>query len=488
MRQTRLNLASLIAMAGGQGSLAPGVAFLAIIGMLLAAPAVAAQSVSGGASPPRVLRPSDTLRLTLADARALALRSNPQLRAARLDIDVARGELRQASLLVRSNPSADVLAGGTGAEVGVTQEIEVAGQRGARRAAGRAGVDRAQAGVLNATRLTVADVDRAFYRLTANRQRELLANEVLALNSRLADVAGRQLAAGDISQLDANLGTVEYGRSRSRALAARRERQRAESELRRLVGVSADTPIAPVADLHADLLAGTQAGNGRSGDSTAVTSRVAGTSAVTGVRSAPGDTLRFDSLSVDSLTALALARRPDLLERAAATRQALALASVARREAFPNLALRGSSERLEGGEGRVLRPGIGITLPAFNRNQGEVEARRAEARQTELGRAALVAGIRIDVAQAVAAYETAADEVDVLERTVLTPARENRRLLEVAYRAGKVGLPVLLLIRNQVIDAELEYWDAWLSAREALADLAEATGATVAPPPAGAPR
>jgi hypothetical protein len=52
-------------------------------------------------------------------------------------------------------------------------------------------------------------------------------------------------------------------------------------------------------------------------------------------------------------------------------------------------------------------------------------------------------------------------------------------LLETAYREGKVGLPVLLLIRNQVISAELEYWTAWLEEREAFAALAEATGANM---------
>ena len=59
----------------------------------------------------------------------------------------------------------------------------------------------------------------------------------------------------------------------------------------------------------------------------------------------------------------------------------------------------------------------------------------------------------------------------MLERTVLGPARDNRRLLEAAYREGKVGLPVLLLIRNQVIDAEQDYWTAWLAERVAEADL-----------------
>ena len=416
--------------------------------VLLAVPGARAQQAEQPPANPAPMAatrvPGDTLRLTLAGARTLARQSNPDLQAFRLDIAIARGELRQAGVLLPSNPSADVLVGGPGAEVGLTQEIEIAGQRGARRAAGRAGLERAEARVLNAARLTIADVDRGYYRLVASRQRELLATEVLTLNQRLADVATRQLAAGDISQLEANLATVEYGRSRSKALAAQRERQEAESEILHLLGLPPRTPIAPVMDLRADLIT--------SGGSS-------------------------DSLPAASLTALALSRRPDLVERAAATRQALALASVARREAFPNLQLRASSEQLEGGEGRVLRPGIGITLPAFNRNQGEVEARRAEARQAELERAALVAGIRADVGRAAAAYSTAAAEVRVLDETVLAPARENRRLLEIAYRAGKVGLPVLLLIRNQVIDAELEYWDAWLAAHEALADLAATTGA-----------
>ena len=39
---------------------------------------------------------------------------------------------------------------------------------------------------------------------------------------------------------------------------------------------------------------------------------------------------------------------------------------------------------------------------------------------------------------------------------------------------------MLLLIRNQAIDAELEYWEAWLAQHIALAELDEATGETVA--------
>jgi len=117
-----------------------------------------------------------------------------------------------------------------------------------------------------------------------------------------------------------------------------------------------------------------------------------------------------------------------------------------------------------------------VSLPIFNRNRGDVAARTAEARKADLEGAALAAEIRLEVARSLDAYLSASAESKLLENTVLAPARENRRLLEIAYREGKVGLPVVLLIRNQVIDAELDYWSAWLAEREALTDLILNTG------------
>ena len=420
---------------------------------------------------------TDTVRLSWPEARALVIRQSPELLAARLDTTVARGELRQAGLWLRFNPSAELLGagGGNGSEVGVSQELEIFNQQGARRAAGRAGLTRAHAGVANASRLALSEVERAFYRLVAATRRSALANEVLGLNHRLAEVANRQLGEGEISRLEYNLATVELGRSRARALAAERERMGGNLELGRLLGLPASTVLVP------------------SADSLAVPAWADSTAAVSLTGNAPGAGAAGSGALTpqlapvqDSLVTLALAQRPDLAERAAAIRQAEAQATVAGREAWPNLVLRGSSEQ-EAGESRAFRPGVGLTLPLFNRNRGEVEARRAEAQQATLERAALTIQVRAEVASAVAAYQAAAAEVRVLETTVLGPARQNRQLLETAYREGKIGLPELLLIRNQAIEAELDYWTAWLAAREASAALAEATSQNLTPPAARAP-
>lgn len=404
---------------------------------------------------------ADSVRLTLDQARGLALQGNPDLLATRVDTSIARGELRQAAL-VRFNPTMDLLgaAGGNGAEASLSQEVELFGQRGARARTARRSLDRTRAGVENATRLTIASVDRLFYRLAATSRRAVLADEVLAVNERLQDVAQRQLVAGEISRLDLNLAIVELGRSRARALGERREQEQVMRAFARAVGLGPDTPI--VAEID------TARGDGRSSD-------------------APGLRFRRRSLDADSLTAIALARRPDLAEAEATRRQARAAVSLSRREALPNLILRLAGEPGADGTGRAVRGGVGITVPLLNRKQGEVQARRAATRQAELERAALLSTVRTEVAAAVASYRSAQAQVQSLETTVLSAARQNRQLVEIAYREGKVGLPVLLLIRNQAIDAELDYWTAWLAEREALATLSEAT-ATNSTPGAGTGR
>ena len=198
----------------------PTIAWVVLLSSLQGSPSIA----------PLLRGPQDTLKLSLREARARALFGNPDLGAARLDTVVARGEYRQAGLLFPANPSAGLLGGGEGTEFELSQEVEIAGQQAARRVAGRAGLERAAAGVSNVARLTLADVDRTFYRLAAAARRTVLAEEVAGLNRRLAEVTQRQLEAGEISRLEFNLATVELGRSRARLLAERREaRQRRQS-------------------------------------------------------------------------------------------------------------------------------------------------------------------------------------------------------------------------------------------------------------------
>ena len=430
----------------------PWVLLWHVLAATFVANAVSAKALRGQ---PTQTGAKEEIRLTLTEARERADTANKQLAAARLDTAIAKGELRQRGIL-QFNPTADVLGpfDSESAEMGVSQELEVAGQRGYRLASGRANLDRSRASARNAARTIIGAIDRSFYRLASATERTKLSEDVLILSQRLASITERQLAAGEVSRLDYNLAVIELGRSRSRLLASQRQREQASVELTRLLGLNARVMIVPVIE-------------NLEGDDTPE----AGNAVPIGTHP---HAARAATLKLDSLVSLALSLRPDLTARAASLRQAQAELGLTRRSALPNLMMRAVSE--PGGSGRLIRGGVGLSLPIFNRNQGEAEARRAGVSQARLESLALVADVKAEVSSELAAYQAAAEQVEILETTVLIPARQNRQLLETAYREGKVGLSVLLLIRNQVIDAELEYWEAWLAEREALANLREATG------------
>lgn len=390
----------------------------------------------------------DTLVLTLADVRRLSLRQNPAFLAERQETAIARGELRQARIY-RFNPDLSALAprgSGSSAELTLMQEIEWAGQRGLRIGAARTGLTRASASVRNAGRLTLAEASVAFYRALAAQRRLSVTQDVLALNERLLAAVRIQLREGELSTLEGNLAEIEFGRARGRVLTARRAATSATLELTRQLGLGPDVSVRLVGD-------------------TSSTANID----VMAVSSAP-------PLAQDSLIALAFNRRPDLIARIASVREFETLTSLARREAIPNIRVGAATERSTGGGSPGVGLALGLSLPFLNRGQGVVAQRRAQAEQARLALRATELRVRTELVDALRAYRTASDEAAVFQQMVLRPARQNTQLLESAYRAGKIPLPTLLLLRNQLLDAELGYWDAWLAQREAVVRLGAATG------------
>lgn len=410
---------------------------------------------------------ADTVVLSLLEVQRLALTRNASFLAAREDASIARGGLQQARLL-RFNPDLQAqlpgVIAGTSDEPGsitLLQELELAGQRRTRIAAARAGVSRASAGVSNAARLTIADASVAFFRTLAAERRRTVAQAVLGLNERLATAVRTQLREGEISVLDANLAEIEVGRARGRVLAAQRDAATALLELTRQIGLAPSTVV-------------------RLEDNTADDALLIAESS-----RASGDRSAFVPLTSppDSLIEVALRRRADLAERVAAIREAEALTTAAQRERFPNLRLgvfverRPESVTASGSRFPRVGPALGITLPFLNRNQGVIAQREALATQARYERDAAALRVETDVTSALRAYETASAELDVFTTTVLDPARRNSDLLDTAFQAGKIPLPTLLLLRNQLLDAELGYWDAWLAQHTARVQLDAATGA-----------
>jgi cobalt-zinc-cadmium efflux system outer membrane protein len=175
---------------------------------------------------------------------------------------------------------------------------------------------------------------------------------------------------------------------------------------------------------------------------------------------------------------MAQARRPDVSASARRVAQAETLTRLARREAVPDLGLGALLQR----EGGALSPRVGLqielSIPVWNRNQGPVSQREADARRAALEREATLLAVRAEVTDAHQAYLAASEEEAVFADQALAPARRNQELLETAYREGEIDLPSLILLRNQLLDAEIGYGDAWLARRLSFTELEAAVGTT----------
>ena len=278
----------------------------------------------------------------------------------------------------------------------------------------------------------------AFYTALAAEERLRVATEVAGLNERLMEAVRIQLREGEISIMEANLAAIEVGRARARVLSARRTATSAQLALGRLVGAPPEVAV-----------------------------RVE-----TEVAPAPAP----KTLDPDGLLAAALEQRPDLAAAATAVLQSETLTRLARREAIPNLEIVAIAERDGIGSEPRVGLGVGLPLPFWDRNQGVVARRRAETDRAAYALEATRLEVRTEVIDAYRSYVAAAEEVAVFEADVLEPAQRTQEMLETAYEAGKTDLSALVLLRNQLLDAELSYWEAWLAQREALVRLRAATG------------
>lgn len=380
-------------------------------------------------------------RLSLVEAKRLAFERSPSLLARRASVAEARGRVTMArtypfnpevegALARRKNTDARV----TDYEIELSQEVELAGQRGKRAAAAEAELSAVEAAFLRDGRRLAAQVEQAFAQ--AVRAGQLLA--VDEADERLAteflSYARRRFEAGAASQIELNLAAAAAGRAARRRLTADAVALAARSGLAEVIGLEPANPP----EIMGELL-------------------------VPEEPSAP----------LSELVAGARERRADLRalrETSRATQARLRLASA---EAVPNLKLGGFYNR-EDGTDDILGARVAISLPLFNRNQGGVAEARARLDRTAAEEAAGELTVEREVTEAWAAHSSAREAAIRLRRQVIGSLEENLDLLQRALEAGKLGAAEVLLFRREFVEARREYveaaFEAW-STRIAL-DLA----------------
>jgi outer membrane protein, heavy metal efflux system len=411
--------------------------------------------VAGGIG--QAAEPRGVQALTIDELVKQALAENPEVQAARAEVEAARGRLLQARL--RPNPMLDVgfQKSVTGPDnnvmAGVTLPLDLN-----RRQAGRLGVAEQElalkeAQVAERERMLRAEVRLKVGELLAARRNLRITEELLAANRQALGLVGERVRRGGTPSLDENLMRVEVNR-----LDATREVLEGQVEVLRLqlgtlLGFEPDTPLSVRGELHV----------------------------------VPAKLSREEGLRQ------ALATRPDLLVARAEVEMAGAKVrkeeAEGRWDASVNVgylrqdfgySLSGLTERGE------LRPitdvfhyvggGVTVTLPVRNRNQGNIAAALAESRARERRLDAANLMVRQDVAAAFTQQEAAERALATYTRGVWEVARQNLSVVRKAYELGRHSLLDVIAEQRRYIEVEMGYTDALKHAYDTAVSLERALG------------
>ena len=384
--------------------------------------------------------------MTLNEAVEIALKNNPDVQSVRLEEGAAQGRLDQAGLLLRSNPviegsvsRKDTLPeGGEKAknfEVRLSQEFELAGQRGLRVDAARSGREKALLDIRDRERVLIAAVKDAFARALAAKRRIELAGEAVKLQEEMVASAAVKFQSGDISALEQNLADVELGKARRDKMLAERERRETLLRLQEVLGVKPSVSFSIEGELPSE---------------------------------APVIPEK------DEMLASVVQQRPDVQSAAAEATQAKAAMKLAGREAIPSVIVSGFYNHDTWlNEAGVM---LSFPLPFFDRKQADRKEAAAKAGQALIKQASLGRTIEGEIVEAHANLASAAEELSLFKKDFLGKTMENLSLMNLAFKEGKFGFFEVRLAQKDTIDAQFAYLESQVRLQLALNAWEKATG------------
>lgn len=396
--------------------------------------------------------------LTLQQALDQAVANNPALRATRTRLGVTEAEIVTAG--ARPNPS--IVSDNGIAEktyrLGVEQTFQIGGKRRKQVAVAQAQRDVLLAEINTAVLDLRTEVRRAYTRLFNAQQRLKSAEEIVATNDLLVNVALKREKAGDIANLDVQQARVALLRSKNDAQVTFGEVVQARTAFNVLLG----QPLATTWELSAPTL--TMTPHPPVGDTTIEPVPLRGE-------------ISLQQADLEALVQEALARRPELQQNVreiTVTERQLALARANR---LPDVTIAAGPDLVVEDEKELNAFVVAsIPVPLFNRQQGPILEARARRTQLEAQQSALRNRIVSEVTGAYTGFTLNQERIRRFE-TELLPAAENvvtmsRRSFEV----GKSNILVPLNAQQDYVQVRLEYLQALQDYQNAISDLERAVG------------
>ncbi len=359
--------------------------------------------------------------LTAEDAVRLSLAHHPSVLRAQVAVEAQEGAARAAGRLLHHNPDFGVEAGATTSggeldmEVGLSQPLELGGQRGARRAQAEASLRRARAQLQQAQLEVKTQVLEAYAAALAAKALGEVAEAEAKLALQLLEGTRAQHQTGAATELDLNARLLETGEARAAALAARREVREALRGLASALGHPLPQEVTLVGSLQ-----------------------------TVGTLLPEVPPLAEAPALEERLTA-----RPELVALRQTRDEAEAALHLVRREAFPTPSL-GVLYKRAGAEG-VLAGTLAVELPLFNRAQAERAEAHGALSDSQVTYEAALREARAQAHAALAQYAAAQEEQALYEGELDEAAERTAALAQDAWRSGKLGLEEALALQRAAL-------------------------------------
>lgn len=369
---------------------------------------------------------------TIEALEGMALAKNPSLRQAAASVGKARGFRRQVGLY--PNPTVGFQATEVGNEGQAGQQGAFIGQTivtGDKLDLSRSVADweiQSTQWEAEAQRFRVLNGVRAqFYRALGAQRRVEIARRLVAVAETGTRAAEDLEQAGQVGRPDTLQARIQLNEVRIVLRNAEVEADAAWRQLAALVGC----PELPPASLSGDLEAGTQ------------------------------------DRDLEALFAELCAVSPEL--QAARARMSRARAQIRRQEAqpIPNVELQfGGAHDFSTGD-PIANVQVGLPIPVFNRNQGNIDIAHAEHQRAVSDLRRLELDLWNRAAAALKDYRQAAGQVELYRGEILPAAEENLELTEAGYERGEFDLLRALTARRSYFEANLALVNSQVALRQA---------------------
>ena len=190
--------------------------------------------------------------LTVDELVARALADNPDLKAARIDVEASAARVRQAGL--RPNPMLELggqkaISPDNNLSIGVSLPLDLNGRKEGRIGVAERELDTKRRQVADRERRLRADVGMKAGEVLAAQRSLRVIDDLLRVNRAGLAVVGNRVREGAAPALDENLQVVEVNRLEASRHLGQGRVEIAALQLKALVGMAPDAPLAVKGDL-----------------------------------------------------------------------------------------------------------------------------------------------------------------------------------------------------------------------------------------------